>query len=96
MNTKIVLASFEPKWDEECLIIGYTFPNFMVDLMNQTKGLKDYSIGRGKIQVTRTEIPKHVNIKNDGEYQGRVRFMITYPKGRIYQFVLSSVQLIYP
>lgn len=64
--------------------------------MSQTKGLKDYSLGKGKIQVTRTEIPKSVNIKNDGEYQGRVRFMITYPKGRVYQFVLNSVKIIYP
>lgn len=64
--------------------------------MNQSKGLKDYSIGSGRIQVTRTQTPKSVNIKNDGQYQGRIRFTLTYPKGRIYQFTINSIKLVYP
>ena len=64
--------------------------------MNESKGLKDNSIGNGKIQVSATTEPKQVNIKNDGEHQGRVRFMISYPKGRIYQFIVNSVEVVCP
>ena len=96
-NKDDIQHTLEVVWNQEFLLSDYTFPFFTLDVMNQAKGLRDYSIGDGKLQVTKTTIPKFVNIKNEqGEHQGRVRLALDYPKGRIYQFTINSVKLVYP
>ena len=63
---------------------GYDFPFFHIDLMNQSKGLRDYAIGRGKIHVAPI-LAKQVNVKNNSEeFQGRIRLSVEYPRGSIY------------
>jgi hypothetical protein len=41
-------------------------------------------------------LPKWVSVKNDGEYQGKVRYMISSPRGRVQMMVVSSVELVCP
>ena len=52
--------------------------------MNQSKGLRDYAIARGKIHVAPI-LAKQVNVKNNNEeFQGRIRLSVEYPRGSIY------------
>jgi hypothetical protein len=63
--------------------------------MNKSKGLKDKSMGEGKLTVESCQ-SRIVNVKKEKEFQGRVRFGIHYPKGNIFEYVINSVQLIVP
>lgn len=54
LSSKLSMNSLQPVWNDPFLIYGYKFPFFTLDVMSQSKGLKDYSIGDGRIQVTRT------------------------------------------
>ena len=88
--------SLEPIWEQGYLLKGYDFPFFFLDLMNQSKGLRDYSIGRGRLHVAPV-LEKQVNVKNlNEEFQGRIRLSVEYPRGSIYEFTLNSIKVIKP
>lgn len=64
-NKDDIHHTLEVVWNQEFLISGYSFPFFSLDVMNKTKGLRDLSIAAGKFPVTKTTIPRSVNVKDE-------------------------------